>query len=245
MQHTEGVPRVETFDAVVVASGHFNVPYIPSVPGIRTWYEAYPDSISHSMFYRRPEEYTSKKLIVVGNSASGVDIAGQIATVCTLPLLQSQKSESFLKPDKSSSKVEKPEIVEYILEKHQVRFTDGSIESDVDAVLYCTGYFYSFPFLNSPNPPLITAGEYVENLYQHVFYRPQPTLAFVALNQKIIPFPVAEAQCAVIARLWSGRLSLPSESEMVDWERRTLEDTGGGRNFHVLKFPKDADYIGM
>ena len=235
----------QTFDAVVVASGHFNVPYVPSVPGIETWNHAYPGRVSHSMFYRRPGNYADKKVIVVGNSASGVDIAGQISTVCKLPLLQSQKSESFLLPDQSPKKVQKPEIVEYISENRQVRFSDGSIEYNIDAVLYCTGYFYSFPFLNSLQPPVVSTGEHVENLYQHIFYRPHPTLAFVALNQKIIPFPIGEAQSAVIARVWAGRLDLPSELEMEGWERATLEETGGGRNFHVLKFPKDADYIDM
>jgi cation diffusion facilitator CzcD-associated flavoprotein CzcO len=235
----------QIFDAVIVASGHFNVPYIPHVAGIEAWDRAYPGSILHSKFYRRPEDYTEKRVIVVGNSASGVDIASQVSTMCKLPLLQSQKSESFLQPDQSPTKVERPEIVEYIPDGRRVRFADGSIETDIDSVLYCTGYFYSFPFLDSLTPPVIRSGEYVESLYQHTFYRHHPTLSFVALNQKIVPFPVAEAQSAVIARVLSGRLTLPSYSEMDDWEQSTLQDTGGGRNFHVLKFPKDADNINM
>ena len=238
-------PRLHVFDAVVVANGHFNVDYIPSVPGMEEWNKMYPGSISHSMFYRRPEDYANKKVIVVGNSASGLDISAQIAAFCKLPLLQSTKSASFTHLDESTKKLEKPEIVEYMPSGHQVRFADGSIEPDVDAVVYCTGYFYSFPFLSSLDPPVVETGEYVQNTYQHVFYRPHPTLAFLTLNQKIIPFPLAEAQSAVIARVWSGRLSLPSEPEMEEWEHTTLEETGGGRNFHVLKFPKDADYINM
>lgn len=235
----------QVFDAVVVANGHFNVPYIPSVPGIDAWNEAYPGTILHSKFYRKPEQYGGEKVIIVGNSASGVDIGSQVAMTCKSPMLVSQKSESFLQPETSSTKVEKPEIVEYVVRDRRVRFADGSTESGVDAILYCTGCFYSYPFLKSLDPPVVTTGEYVENLYQHVFYRPDPTLAFVALNQKVIPFPIAEAQAAVIARVWSGRLSLPTELEMRDWERQTLQETGGGRNFHVLKFPKDADYINM
>ena len=236
---TEG----HAFDAVVVANGHFNVPYIPSVPGIKAWNKTYPGAISHSKFYRKPEHYADRKVIVVGNSASGIDIGGQIAATCQLPLLQSQKFESFLLPGPSSTKVEKPEIVEYVLQDRSVRFADGSIESDIDAILYCTGYFYSFSFLNSLKPPVVTTGEYVENLFQHIFYRPRPTLAFATLNQKIIPFPIAEAQSAVVARVWSGRLTLPSEVEMGEWEEEMLRETGGGRNFHILKFPQDADYI--
>ena len=233
------------FDAVIIASGHFSVPFVPQVAGIDIWDRIYPGSILHSKFYRRPEAYTDKKVIVVGNSASGVDIASQVATKCQLPTIQSQKSEPFLQLDQSTTKVEKPEIVEYIPEGRKIRFADGSIETDIDSILYCTGYFYSYPFFESLDPPVISSGEYVENLYQHIFYRSQPTLSFVALNQKIIPFPVAEAQSGVIARVLSGRLNLPSYDEMVDWERSTFQETGGGRSFHVLKFPKDADYINM
>ena len=269
----------EVFDAVLVASGHFEVPYVPSVSGIEAWNEAYPGRILHSKSYRRPEDFEDKKVVVVGNSASGVsgdmelyiaiytnvllqvDIASQISKFCASPLLQSTKDSAESGQDHGSSIVQKPEIEAYVVDNSTVRFEDGTTESGVDAVLYCTGYFYSYPFLLSLNPPVITTGERVENLFQHIFYQSRPTLAFAALNQKIIPFPVAEAQSAVIARVWSGRLELPSERDMELWENQTLEESGGrsiwskgliladraigGRNFHVLKFPKDADYINM
>ncbi|EMC91058.1 hypothetical protein BAUCODRAFT_126983 [Baudoinia panamericana UAMH 10762] len=244
-QGETGTIEEEEYDAVIVANGHFNVPYIPEVPGIEEWNKAYPGTISHSKFYRRPEEYTGKKVIVVGNSASGIDIGAQIQETCKPPLLLSSKSESFLVNAPSPTKLDKPPITEFIIADRTVRFADGSVESHIDAVLYCTGYFYSFPFLDSLSPPLITTGERVENLYQHIFYRPHPTLALPVLNQKVIPFPLAEAQSAVIARVFSGRLSLPEEPEMRQWEQRTINEMGDGRQFHVLKFPKDADYINM
>lgn len=167
----------------------------------------------------------------------------QIMTTCKWPLLQSSRSESFLLSDASSRKQECPEIAEFLLDNRAVRFANGTVEEDVDAVLFATGYFYSFPFLNTVDPPLIRDGTRVTNLYQHMFYRPQPTLAFPVLQQRVIPFPMAEAQAAVIARVWSGRLSLPSQSEMASWEEETSKETGGGRDFHLLKFPKDANYI--
>jgi len=238
--------QAETFDAVVIGNGHYDVPKLPDVAGIQAFNAAYPNVITHSKFYRVPETYTGQKVIIVGNSASGIDIGSQIATVCSLPLLQSQKSESYLKVGESSpSIVEKPEIVEYIISDRSVRFADGTVESDIDAIVYCTGYFYSFPFLDELDPPVITTGERVENTYQHIFYRPNPTLAFLALNQKVIPFPWAEAQAAVIARIFSGRLALPDEEEMKSWEENLVEEMGTGTAFHILKFPKDAAAINM
>ncbi|KAK6423746.1 monooxygenase, partial [Oleoguttula sp. CCFEE 5521] len=137
-----------------------------------------------------------------------------------------------------------PAISEYIIKDRTVVFADGSREQYVDTVLYCTGYFYSFDFLEGlDDEPVVSSGERVENLYQHLFYRPNPSLIFPTLNQKIIPFPFAEAQAAVIARVLAGRLCLPSSADMKQWEEVTMAEMGAGRDFHVLKFPKDADYI--
>ncbi|KAK4553282.1 monooxygenase [Recurvomyces mirabilis] len=240
-----GEEREETYDAVIVANGHFNIPYIPEVEGLEEWSKAYPGCITHSKFYRKPEQFAGQKIIIVGNSASGVDIGAQIQTTCKPPMIVSSKSESFLLNAESTRKLDRPPIAEYVVKDRSVRFEDGSRESDIDAVLYCTGYFYSFPFLQSLDPPLNTTGEKVEHLYHHIFYQPHPTLAFPVLNQKVIPFPLAEAQCAVIARVFSGRLSLPTEHEMRQWELEWARSNGDGRMFHVLKFPKDADYIDM
>lgn len=270
-QEGEDESKTEIFDAVICASGHYDVPYIPSVPGIEAWNAQYPNRITHSKFYRLPENYTGKKVIVVGNSASGVDIGAQVAKCCKGRLIMSSRSESFLKVPDTAAKakeepryIEKPEIVEYLLDDEEekekagnrsVKFSDGTIESHIDAIIYCTGYFYSYPFLEKTkknknknktpplHPPVITTGERVENLFQHIFYRPQPTLSFVGLNQKVIPFPMAQAQAAVIARVLSGRLALPNESVMKEWEEETLQMNGSGRGFHVFAFPKDAEHL--
>jgi hypothetical protein len=92
-------------------------------------------------------------------------------------------------------------------------------------------------------PSLITTSTHVENLFQHIFYRPDSTLAFLVLNQKVIPFPMAEAQAAVIARVWSDRLQLPSAEEMQTWEQQLAARTERPRNFHLLPFPQDANYV--
>lgn len=52
--------ETEIFDAVIAANGHFNVPYIPDIKGIREWTKIFPNSISHSIYYRRPEDYAAK-----------------------------------------------------------------------------------------------------------------------------------------------------------------------------------------
>lgn len=238
----------ETYDAVIIANGHFIVPHIPSIPGIKEWASHHPGRISHSKYYRRPEDFTGKKVIVVGNSASGADISKQIADHCATPLLWSTRSESMFSAThgaagQDTTRREVREIAQFLPETRGVEFADGTTERDIDAVVFATGYFYSLPFLKDVQPPLITTGERVENTYQHIFYAPKPTLSFLALPQRVIPFPLAEAQAAVVSRVYSGRTSLPPLSTMQEWELDAIQEMGAGRNFHLLPFPKDAKYI--
>ncbi|KAI4938893.1 uncharacterized protein J4E92_000174 [Alternaria infectoria] len=238
----------EIYDAVIVANGHFIVPYIPPMARIKEWAAQNPGRISHSKYYRKPEDFTGKKTIVVGNSASGADVSAQIAEFCQKPLLWSTRSQSMFSATHGTAgedqkRREVPPIKQFLPNSRGVMFEDGTEEHDIDAIVFATGYFYSLPFLQDVEPKLITTGERVNHTYQHVFYAPRPTLSFLALNQRVIPFPVAEVQSAVLARIYSGRLSLPSRQEMRDWEKSIEEEMGAGRNFHLLPFPKDANYI--
>ena len=240
------------YDAAVVANGHYTVPHVPDIKGVGDWNTAYRGSIMHSKAYRRPEAFRNKKVLIVGNSASGVDIAAQISHSCKQPLLLSSRSDSMYGQNAAWKDV--PQIAEFIfpdtledtvgscsdVQYRAVKFIDGGIETHIDAVIFATGYFFSFPFLSKLAPPIITDGVRTRDVYQHIFHIEHPTLAFPVLNLKIIPFPLAETQCAAIARVWSGRLRLPSEKEMREWEKEVFRDRGDGKSFHVLKFPLDA-----
>lgn len=48
------------YDAIIVTAGHYNIPYIPSVPGLVEWTKAYPGSISHSKSFRKANSYIGK-----------------------------------------------------------------------------------------------------------------------------------------------------------------------------------------
>ena len=232
------------YDAIVVASGHYDVPMLPEIKGIREWNKANRGAISHSRCYRRPDGFSGKKVVIVGNSASGIDIASQIATVCKHPIVISQRRDSPM-AFAAAYKQEVPEIVEFLpptQHKRAVRFANGCVETSIDAVLFCTGYYYSFPFLSSLRPQLISTGDRVQHLYQHLFYIDNPSLAFVGLPSRIIPFRTFEGQAAVIARIWANRLGLPSKTKMEEWEADTISERGNGKGFHVLPFPKDFEY---
>jgi cation diffusion facilitator CzcD-associated flavoprotein CzcO len=242
------VAQADVYDAVVVASGHFTVPYLPDIPGIQNWDKSYPGAILHSKLYDSPEVFRNKKVVVVGSSASGLDIGAQINQVSMGKILASQKSDSYLSSSSPADKIICPEIVEFLSpasHDRAIRFADGRIEAQIDAIVFCTGYFYSFPFLSSLEPPVITHGWRTMNTYRHLFYIDHPTLAFPVLSQRVIPFPMAENQAAVFSRVWSGRLQLPSTEEMRTWENIEIAIKGDRKAYHVLPFPQDADYLNL
>ncbi|RYP77172.1 hypothetical protein DL769_003482 [Monosporascus sp. CRB-8-3] len=302
-----GATSMATYDAVVVASGHYATPYVPDVPGLRAFAAAAaPGAVAHSKTYRRPEPYAGKKVLVVGNSASGLDIAAQIAQAgARHPVLVSARSpaapEALAHLGPGCEEV--PEVARFFADGRGVRFRkrwgeddgkekgkgpgtgkgmgaeadglgekpeedveeeeEGRVGTDIDCVLFCTGYLYTFPFLRSlmmgggagdshprqqqKEQPLVTDGRRVHGLARHLLHTAYPTLAFPGLPIKVIPFPLAEAQMAVVARLWSNRLPRPPRAELERWgredEERWLSREGARGNekkgFHV--FPKDGD----
>ncbi|KAF7546317.1 hypothetical protein G7Z17_g8523 [Cylindrodendrum hubeiense] len=234
------------FDAIVVASGHYNDPFIPDIPGLVDFNKAYPEAISHSKFYRHPEEYANKKVIIVGNSASGIDMTAQISTVAQLPVLVSEKEKSSFigLAMNTPTAAYVPEILEFLPQERGVRFSDGHIETGIDAVILCTGFHYSYPFLQSLKPSvLVPSGTYAAHLWENMIYTADPTLAFLSIPQRGIPFPLVEAQSAVISRIWSGRLNPPSRAEMEAWVHKEHQEKGEGKPIHHISCPADVEYI--
>ncbi|KAI8651197.1 hypothetical protein NCS55_01363300 [Fusarium keratoplasticum] len=242
---TDQVSRIE-FDAVVVASGHFNDPYVPSIPGLVEFDQAHPGALLHSKFYRRPDTYAGKKVIIIGNSASGIDLTAQLSRVAKLPVIISEKEKQvgLEPPSNTNSTVHLPEITQFQAEGRTIHFANGNIETEVDAVIFCTGFHYSYPFLESLEPGIIDPrGGYVKHLWENMLYTADPTLAFLSVPQRGIPFPLVETQSAVISRIWSGRLSPPSEDEMESWVKEEHFQKGEGKPIHIINFPEDVKYM--
>ncbi|KAL8898414.1 MAG: hypothetical protein Q9207_006709 [Kuettlingeria erythrocarpa] len=229
----------EVFDAVIVANGRYNDPYVPEIPGLNAWRAAYPTAISHSKFYRNSTPFKDKKVVIVGYSSSGEDIGDRIESVCSSPLLVSLKSTN--KTAQLAGKQLVSEIAEFLVEDRAIRFSDGRLETNVDHVVFCTGYSYSYPFLSSL--PAFSDGFGNQDAWQHIFYIPRPTLAFVLLPLRVNAFPFSESQSALIARIWSNRLILPDKRRMEEWMTRRVAERGSGKSFHKFGYPADADYM--
>lgn len=232
---------METFDAVVVASGHYNVTYVPDINGIREYNTAHPGALWHSKLYRTPDVYKGKKVLIVGNSASGLDIAVQTKKFCQQPLYVSARTPTPSEARDAVGFEEVAEIEEFLVEERGVKLKDGSVLTGLDAVLFCTGYLFTLPFLETMDPPLVTDGRKVCGLYKHLMHIRHPTLVFPVLPIKVIPFPMAEVQAAFFTKVWANEMALPSREEMEKWERDEAERKGA--KFHVFPKGGDGEYI--
>merc|ERR1712088_439055 len=89
----------ERFDYVVVASGHYSVPNVPTFPGV----EKFPGRVLHAHDFRDATEFAGKRLLLVGSSYSAEDIALQclkygakhvISTSPTTPISSTSPKEA-------------------------------------------------------------------------------------------------------------------------------------------------------
>jgi dimethylaniline monooxygenase (N-oxide forming) len=97
------------------------------------------------------------------------------------------------------------------LEGRRVRFSDESVE-DVDAIVWCTGYNVSFPFLDAT---VASAPDNDLPLFLRCWKPGLDDLFFVGLCQPLgAVMPIAEAQGKWLADHATGRYRLPSEPAM-------------------------------
>lgn len=72
----------EKYDAIVVANGHYSVPFVPYIEGAREWNDAFPGTLSHSKSFRTAEEFRDKV-----RSIPNIDSADQIYYLHALELI--------------------------------------------------------------------------------------------------------------------------------------------------------------
>jgi len=220
----------EQFDAVCVANGHYSEMYIPSdIPGLHK--QTFP--IFHSHSYREPECYRDKCVIVVGASHSGVDICGELASVAKQVILSMKEEntkhyEGILRilrltgkqvcTDYLSTTFSTVPPIERI-DKDTVYFqNETSVKPDL--MIFATGYEYRLPFLLGKlqvDQNRLFNNRYMYPLYKQLFHAhfPDGSLSFLAVPYRIVPFPLAEVQAHLIARVLCGKISLPSREEMM------------------------------
>ena len=226
----------EPFDAVAVCNGHFSEPLVPRLPGL----DDFPGTALHSHNYRRPEPFAGKRVLVFGSSVSGADLARELASVGAVHF----SGRAFTQTMKGKDGIVRcPSVVR--LEGTDAVLANGDRVPDIDAILFCTGYHYRMPFL----PPL-TGGRVRNNRVRNVYWQlldiDHPTLAFIGLGFRIVPFPFFQRQARWFARLLAGAFELPPRTERRAALARQLRcNRSAGiaeRHFHRLE-DTQIDYL--
>jgi MFS transporter, ACS family, pantothenate transporter len=249
------------FDAIVAASGHYNAPRIPDIPGLAKWKATWPDRVQHSKGYRKPAKFKDKTVLLVGAGVSSNDIAREISPLAK-KVYQSSRGgildlpASLLPPGATRivgiHSFTTPDNISEITGAQgsmlrSVHLTDGTTLEDIDHVIMCTGYMISYPYLSQYHSDITDAssaskeilvtseGQMVHNCYKDTFFIPEPTLALVGTPYHIATFSLFEFQGMVVARVFAGLAELPSTVQMQADYRQKLLLKGVGRDFHSLR----------
>jgi hypothetical protein len=210
-----------------VASYTDSFPQIPDVPGLGEHYETQTLQIMHSKYYRSPSGLRDKRVVVVGNSASGHDVSTECIGVAKHPVYVSRRSRSRWDGDQPPPGIEWKPVIKEFRPDGCIVFADGTTLDDVHTVIYCTGYKASFPFWNEKtnNGPVWDYGlNKLRDCYWHTFLRNHSTIAVVGMP-RTLTFRSFEYQAIAIARLWAKRnkFLLPPPAEQEAWELSRME----------------------
>lgn len=239
----ESAKSTGLFDAVAVAVGSYDHPMVPSITGLKEWADKFPGSVMHAKAYDEPAQFADVQgeILIVGNSASGADIAYQLATTLDRKIYKSVRSENQLPAGADDRIVDVADLKAFDSGTKTVLLQDGSHLANVDRIVFATGYLKSIPFLKT-DPPLITDGAKVHGLYKHLVSIANPTLAVIGLPRFVLPTRLSETQGCWLARVWSGRIKLPTKQEMAAEEQASVDLSAEERKHHDLPFPKDVEY---
>ncbi len=221
----------EAFDAVAVCNGHFSEPLVPALPGL----EDFRGEALHSHNYRQPEPFSGKRVLVLGASVSGAELARELATVADIVYFSGRTFRDPLAIKSRHDRIKRcPPVANFLA--GGVLLSDGERIDGVDAILFCTGYHYRFSFL-APGVAGVRNNR-VCGLYRQLLAIDHPTLAFIGLPFRIVPFPLFQRQARWFANVLTCRFALPTRAERRREharEIRALRHAGvAERHFHRL-----------
>ena len=102
VDHEDGKWRVEhaggaeVFDRVVIATGRFRSPSIPSVPGLATFTGT--GGATSTFYYRGSDAYRGKRVVVAGCAVSALEIAAELAQSGAAQVTITQRRQRYVLP---------------------------------------------------------------------------------------------------------------------------------------------------
>jgi hypothetical protein len=217
------------FDAVAVASGHYEKAYVPTLRGQGEWL-AHTEPIGrkrevlHSRDWKRASDHAGQSVLVIGGRSSGVDIAREMAAVSScLYVLEKDcgtaKTYANEFGNEACKCVHVPRGASLGADgwlrmpdgEHLLPLVEREVLQPVETVILATGYEYSFEFLDAAQPEIKLENgrgdRYIGPLYQHIIHADRPTLAFIGIPLSVpCPIPFFECQARFLANFWAEGL---------------------------------------
>ncbi|ODQ44628.1 hypothetical protein PICMEDRAFT_74343 [Pichia membranifaciens NRRL Y-2026] len=246
----------EQFDAVLIATGRFNIPFIPYVENMDRFIVNHPDCVSHTKAYRNTDAYENKKVLLVGSSISAVDLLQYMIPKCKEVWLSFNSPKVTVQPAREaapgqwmrdilndeSAGFHRCARIKRFTKDDGVEFEDGQVVHGFDKILFATGYHLFYPFLDIPenrdsNYIRVYSGKKgqsnyaltkADNAYLYTFTVGEPTLCYIGIAHNPLLFLTAEASAIAVAGVWSGGKHLPSLTEQKFWCDQKLECQADG-----------------
>nr|CBI83753.1 flavin-dependent monooxygenase [Tyria jacobaeae] len=217
---------------VVVANGEYIAPHIPYFAK----QEDFQGKMPHSHDYRDSEDYRGLRVLVVGAGPSAFDLATHLINVTSM-FIHSHHLDAKL-PEVYGNYKRKPDIKHFT--PTGAVFVDGSTE-EFDVAILCTGYKYSFPFLNYKSSGVAWTDKYVMPLYNQLININYPTMTFVGTGKYSIGL-VRDRQGHYSAQLAAGLVKLPSQDEMFkQWFDYTKHQTA--KEINLIGYSNTESYM--
>lgn len=228
-----GQTQTNDYDAVCIGNGHYNRPIIPDIPGMGF----YQGRSSHAMDYDTNQDWKDQTVLCIGARASGSDIARELSSVCPHVYL----SDSTCTQPQTQGNVTLLPRTERVHPDGSFAFANTDLTCQPDAIIYCTGYDYEFPFFvndcdvddDDDHDNLLEYGpRQVGPLYEQLWHARYPNLAFVGLPHSVVPFPLFEIQAAALMASWTGNSNelLPNLTDRL----AHAADATKGKDAHFL-----------
>ncbi len=225
----------ETFDNVIVASGHFSTPNVPKFDG----FDTFNGRILHAHDFRDAREFADKDVLIIGTSYSAEDIGSQCWKYGCKSVTVSHRTAA-MGFDWPENWKEVP-LLEKV-EGNTATFKDGST-CHADAIILCTGYKHHFPFLPD-DLRLKTANRLATaNLYKGVAWVPNPKLFYLGMQDQWFTFNMFDAQAWYVRDIIMGRIDVPtSEADrLADVTAREAAEDAGQDSYDAIRY--QGDYI--
>lgn len=229
----------QEFDAVIIATGHYNVPYFPKdQSGLDQVFASFPEKIVHSKYFKPSlDTYEDETVIVIGGKISAFDIIASLSKTSKV-VYNSKREQTEIKQNTEGYEkiIEKPVITKYKVTENKdliVYFSDSTTLVNPDRIIFATGYYFSYPFMTK-HYPNFSQGLALPQLYSHTIYTKDPLISVIGIPTRAVTFKIFEHQAIYVSAFLAGKFSLPPLSEQIQWCQDRFAKYGNSTLYHSV-----------